>query len=99
MSSYISVFGLGYVGTVTAETIVAPALEKASGKKLGQGFGVCVNPEFMREGTAVADFLEPALTVIGASDSTHSSQLRKLYEWAPGRIFETSFRTAEMVKY
>src|ERR1035438_7471278 len=37
----------------TAETIVVPALEKSSGKKLGQDFGVCVNPEFMREGTAV----------------------------------------------
>ena len=83
----------------TAETIVVPALEKASGKKLGQGFGVCVNPEFMREGTAVADFLEPIVTVIGAGDAQHSAQLREIYEWVPGRIFETSFRSAEMVKY
>jgi GDP-mannose 6-dehydrogenase len=83
----------------TAETIVVPALEKASGKKLGQGFGVCVNPEFMREGTAVADFLEPVVTVIGAANPQHSAQLREIYEWVPGRIFETSFRSAEMVKY
>ncbi len=83
----------------TAETIVVPALEKASGKKLGQGFGVCVNPEFMREGTAVADFLEPVVTVIGAAQPQHSAQLREIYEWVPGRIFETSFRSAEMVKY
>jgi GDP-mannose 6-dehydrogenase len=83
----------------TAETVVTPALEKSSGKKLGEGFGVCVNPEFMREGTAVADFLEPAVTIIGASDSKHSTLLRKVYEWVPGRIFETSFRSAEMVKY
>jgi GDP-mannose 6-dehydrogenase len=83
----------------TAETIVVPALEKSSGKKLGQDFGVCVNPEFMREGTAVADFLEPAMTVIGAADSKHSGVLREIYKWAPGRIFETSFRSAEMVKY
>jgi GDP-mannose 6-dehydrogenase len=83
----------------TAETIVVPALEKSTGKKLGQGFGVCVNPEFMREGTAVADFLEPAMTVIGAADSKHSGILREIYKWAPGRIFETSFRSAEMVKY
>ena len=83
----------------TAETIVVPALEKSSGKKLGQNFGVCVNPEFMREGTAVADFLEPAMTVIGAADSKHSGMLREIYKWAPGRIFETSFRSAEMVKY
>ncbi|MGB8579965.1 MAG: UDP-glucose/GDP-mannose dehydrogenase family protein [Candidatus Sulfotelmatobacter sp.] len=83
----------------TAETIVVPALEKSSGKKLGEDFGVCVNPEFMREGTAVADFLEPAMTVIGAANSKHSGILREVYQWVPGRIFETSFRSAEMVKY
>src|SRR5580692_563481 len=83
----------------TAETIVVPALEKASGKKVGPDIGVCVNPEFMREGTAVADFLEPAMTIIGASDPYHSGLLREIYKWAPGRIFETSFRSAEMTKY
>lgn len=83
----------------TAETIVVPTLEKASGKKLGKDFGVCVNPEFMREGTAVVDFLEPAMTIIGAADSSHSSMLRELYAWAPGRMFETTFRSAEMTKY
>ena len=83
----------------TAETIVVPALENASGKKMGKDFGVCVNPEFMREGTAVADFLEPAMTIIGAADAYHSGMLREIYKWAPGRIFETSFRSAEMTKY
>jgi GDP-mannose 6-dehydrogenase len=83
----------------TAETIVIPTLEKASGKQMGKDFGVCVNPEFMREGTAVADFLEPAMTIIGASSPEHSAVLREVYSWAPGRIFETSFCSAEMVKY
>src|ERR1700751_5502958 len=83
----------------TAETIVLPTLEKASGKKLGKDFGVCVNPEFMREGTAVADFLEPSITIIGAADPVHSKVLRELYSWVPGKVFETSFRSAEMVKY
>jgi len=83
----------------TAETIVVPALERASGKKIGADFGVCVNPEFMREGTAVADFMEPSMTIIGSADGRHSAMLRELYAWAPGRIFETSFRSAEMVKY
>ena len=83
----------------TAETIVIPTLEKASGKKAGPDFGVCVNPEFMREGTAVADFLEPVMTIIGAADPAHSSLLRSLFSWVPGRVFETSFRSAEMVKY
>ena len=40
---------------------------------MGPDFGVCVNPEFMREGTAVADFLEPSITIIGAADSAHSA--------------------------
>jgi GDP-mannose 6-dehydrogenase len=83
----------------TAETIVIPALQQSSGKRLGKDFGVCVNPEFMREGTAVSDFLQPSMTIIGAADPQHAAWLRELYAWAPGRIFETSFRSAEMVKY
>ncbi len=83
----------------TAENIVIPALEQSSGKRIGKDFGVCVNPEFMREGTAVADFLEPSMTIIGSAQPQHAAILRDLYAWAPGRIFETSFRSAEMVKY
>ncbi len=83
----------------TAENIIIPALEQNSGKQMGKDFGVCVNPEFMREGTAVADFLEPSMTIIGAGDAQHAAQLRELHAWAPGRVFETSFRSAEMVKY
>jgi len=83
----------------TAENIVIPALEQSSGKRIGDHFGVCVNPEFMREGSAVADFLEPSMTIIGAAEPRHATLLRELYSWAPGRIFETSFRSAEMVKY
>lgn len=83
----------------TAESIVIPTLERASGKRLGKEFGVCVNPEFMREGTAVDDFLEPAMTVIGSCDPAQSRILREIYTWVPGRIFETTFRSAEMVKY
>jgi GDP-mannose 6-dehydrogenase len=83
----------------TAEDIVIPTLEESSGKRMGKDFGVCVNPEFMREGTAVADFLEPAITIIGAGEAQHAAWLRDLYAWVSGRIFETSFRSAEMVKY
>jgi len=83
----------------TTQSIVVPTLEKASGKCMGKDFGVCVNPEFMREGSAVADFLDPAITIIGAADAAHASVLRELYFWAPGRIFETSFTSAEMAKY
>jgi len=83
----------------TAETLVIPVLEQTSGKRMGKDFGVCVNPEFMREGTAVTDFLEPAMTIVGASHSEHAAVLKEIYAWAPGRIFETSFRSAEMLKY
>lgn len=83
----------------TAETLVIPALESSSGKRFGDEFGVCVNPEFMREGTAVADFLQPPMTIVGAGDTRHTEMLRELYAWVPGRFFATSFRAAEMVKY
>ncbi len=83
----------------TAETLVIPTLEKASGKRFGKDFGVCANPEFMREGTAVKDFMEPAMTVIGAAHAEHAEMLRELYAWAPGKLFVTSFTSAEMVKY
>jgi len=58
-----------------------------------------VNPEFMREGAAVADFVAPPITIVGAADPEHAAHLRGLYTWVPGRIFETSLRAAEMVKY
>ncbi len=83
----------------TTESVVIPALEAASGKKAGADFAVCFNPEFLREGTAVADFFQPALTVLGAADPSTLAPLRELYRWAPGRIYETSLATAEMVKY
>jgi len=83
----------------TAESVVIPTLQHASGKALGKDFGVCVNPEFMREGTAVADFFQPTITIIGASNPEHSALLREVYSWVPGQIFETSFRSAEMLKY
>jgi GDP-mannose 6-dehydrogenase len=83
----------------TTESIVIPTLEQASGKPLGAAFGLCVNPEFMREGTAVRDFLEPTITIIGAAEEEHASILREIYGWAPGRVSEMSFRCAEMLKY
>jgi GDP-mannose 6-dehydrogenase len=83
----------------TTDTIVAPILEETSGKRAGVDFAVCYNPEFIREGTAVADFFEPPFTVLGASDKSHLAPLRDLYEGVNGRVFETSLAGAEMVKY
>jgi|SRR5579859_2827848 len=83
----------------TAMSLVIPAIESASGKLNGVDFAVCSNPEFTREGCAVADFLNPAITVLGADDTSHLDALRDLYRDAPGQIFETSLGEAEMVKY
>ncbi|HUN62526.1 MAG TPA: nucleotide sugar dehydrogenase [Candidatus Sulfotelmatobacter sp.] len=83
----------------TAEKLAIPAIEKASGKKEGVDFAVCTNPEFTREGCAVSDFLNPPITVLGASNPAHLEPLREIYSWAKGKIFETSFGVSEMVKY
>lgn len=83
----------------TTETLVIPALEKASGKKAGTDFAVCFNPEFLREGTAIADFMQPPFTILGAQDPAHLTLLRELYSGVPGKVFETSLSTAETVKY
>jgi GDP-mannose 6-dehydrogenase len=83
----------------TTETVVLPILEKESGKKCGADFTVCYNPEFMREGSAVADFLNPPYTILGASDLNHLAPLRQLYIDTPGKLYETTIPVAEMVKY
>lgn len=83
----------------TTDNFVIPLLEATSGKRAGYDFGVCFNPEFLREGTAIADFFEPPFTVFGSGDKQNLFILRELYDWAPGEIFETSSTTAEMVKY
>jgi len=83
----------------TTETVAIPILEKESGKKCGQDFTVCYNPEFMREGNAVGDFLNPPYTILGASDTCHLAPLRELYKNTPGTLYETTIPVAEMVKY
>ena len=83
----------------TVESIVLPVLEQVSGRRAGSDFTVVYNPEFMREGSAVADFLQPPYTILGAQDPSHLAPLRELYQQTPGRMFETSIAVAEMVKY
>jgi len=83
----------------TTEGVVLPILEKESGKQCGRDFTVCYNPEFMREGSAVADFLNPPYTILGASDTNHLAPLRELYKDTPGILYETTIPVAEMVKY
>ena len=83
----------------TTETVVIPAVEQASGLRAGPDFSVCYNPEFMREGSAVADFLQPPYTILGAQNPKHLALLHELYKTVSGSVFETSIPVAEMVKY
>jgi len=85
----------------TTEEIVIPILEKESCKKAGKGFGVCMNPEFLREGQAIKDFMFPKNTgiVIGELDKKSGNTLYKLYEDFDAEILRTSLRAAEMIKY
>lgn len=83
----------------TGRSLVIPALEAASGKRAGIEFAVCSNPEFTREGCAVADYMNPAMTVLGSDNSAHLAALRDVYSEFPGRVFETTLNVSEMVKY
>jgi GDP-mannose 6-dehydrogenase len=79
--------------------VVIPALETHSGKRAGSEFGVCINPEFLREGTAVHDYFNPPKTVIGELSPASGDLLASLYECMPGPLIRTDIETAEMVKY
>jgi len=83
----------------TVEEVIVPLLEKASGKKAGEGFGVAMNPEFMRETTAIQDFFKPPFTVIGANDGQAAERVAALYKGLDSGLERTSIREAEMLKY
>ena len=69
----------------TMRDVVIPILEKFSGKKAGEEFGLCINPEFLREGTAVHDYYHPPKTVIGEMNRASGDRLASLYEAMPDR--------------
>jgi len=83
----------------TTHEVVIPTIEKASGKKYGTGFGVTVNPEFFREGTAIHDFRNPPLTLVGHNYKSDSAPTEALYARVQAPLITTSIRTAEMMKY
>jgi GDP-mannose 6-dehydrogenase len=83
----------------TTEELVIPTLEKASGKKCGVDFGVCFNPEFLREGSSIKDFYNPPFTVIGAEDARVAETVQQLYKGLSAPVQVVPLRVAEMVKY
>jgi GDP-mannose 6-dehydrogenase len=83
----------------TCEDLLIPLLEQKSGKRAGVDFGVCLNPEFLREGTSVRDFFDPPKTVVGESDARSGEMVLGLYEGLPGPRFRVPITVAEMTKY
>jgi GDP-mannose 6-dehydrogenase len=83
----------------TMHKTVIPTLEETSCKRAGSEFGVCVNPEFLREGSAVKDFRCPPKTVIGELDKASGDVLARLYQEIKAPLIRTDIETAAMVKY
>ena len=83
----------------TTDTVVIPALERTSGKKMGPMLGVCMNPEFLREGTSIRDFYDPPFTLVGSHDASAAEAVLELYRGIDAASHVTAVRVAEMVKY
>jgi UDPglucose 6-dehydrogenase len=83
----------------TTRDVILPLLERASGLEAGRDFGVAVNPEFLTEGAAVADFLHPDRVVVGAEDARSSAIVAALYAGFDVPVIHTNSATAEMIKY
>jgi GDP-mannose 6-dehydrogenase len=83
----------------TVEEILIPILEESSGKKAGVDFGVCMNPEFLREGSAIKDYYHPSMVVIGELDNRSGDIVQTIYNTMDAPLIRTTIRTAEMVKY
>lgn len=82
----------------TVEEKIAPVLEKHSGKRSGQDFGLCFQPEFLREGTSIKDYDNPPFTILGSNSERSTAQVRDLFGHLPCEFLATQVRTAEMLK-
>jgi GDP-mannose 6-dehydrogenase len=81
------------------ESVVGAAVARESGLEAGVGFGLAMNPEFLREGTSLEDFRDPPKTVIGELDAASGDVVEELYASVPSQVFRVPLRVAEMVKY
>jgi len=87
------------VPPATTLNVMVPEIEAVSGLTMGEDFGICFNPEFLREGTAIADFDAPPKTVIGANDMRAAETLKEVYAPVDPDPLITSIEVAETVKY
>ncbi len=78
---------------------VGEIIAKQSGKICGKDFAVVSNPEFLREGSAVRDYMNPPLTLIGTDSEAAEKKLRELYKEIPGEFISTDIEVAEIMKY
>ena len=83
----------------TLDNVVRPLLEQKSGKHEGKDFAVCMNPEFMREGTAIHDFYNPPFTIVGTCSDRASEQVAAMYFNLKAPVERTSVLVAESIKY
>jgi GDP-mannose 6-dehydrogenase len=83
----------------TVDTVLKPILERESGKRDGEHFHVCYQPEFLREGSSIRDYDKPPFTIVGATSEGAFAKLRELFGHLPCAFHETSIRAAETVKY
>ncbi|MFH1898229.1 MAG: UDP-glucose/GDP-mannose dehydrogenase family protein [Candidatus Desantisbacteria bacterium] len=81
------------------EGVVIPMLEQSSNKKAGQDFGVCINPEFLREGTSVFDYYHPPKILIGEFDKRAGDRVEEIYKNITAPVVRTSIKIAEVIKY
>lgn len=78
---------------------VGEIITKVSGKKCGKDFAVVSNPEFLREGTAVYDYMHPPLILIGTDSKIAEDKFHELYKDIPGEFISVDIKTAEIMKY
>jgi GDP-mannose 6-dehydrogenase len=83
----------------TTHGVVIPAIERRAGGRYGEAFGVSVNPEFLREGTALRDFRQPPMTLVGHNHAADAAGTLALYQHVGAPLVSTSIRVAEMIKY
>jgi GDP-mannose 6-dehydrogenase len=83
----------------TVRQLLIPLLEKASGKRAGEGFGICFNPEFLRESSSVRDYYDPPFTLIGCDRREDGERAARIYAGVQAPVLYASIEAAEMVKY